>query len=94
MSLGSPMETVGMVISWLNSTFHLNLPVKPPAFWPGFMHRLWEMFVKPPLPEPTDPLPWSIEVEGNFDGLLPADSTAKVKAQIRVTRRIVPSPPE
>jgi hypothetical protein len=92
MRFGSPAETVSMVMDWLNSTFNLSLPVKPPARWPTFMARLWEMLVPPPLPQPDDPLPWRIEIEGNLEGLLPEGSTLEVKACLIVAMRGSGSP--
>jgi hypothetical protein len=90
----SPTETVDMVMAWLNSTFGLSLPVTAPSTWPTFFAKLWSMLVPPPLPQPQDPLPWVIEVEGNFEGLLPEGNTLEVKACVIVAHRTPASPPE
>lgn len=83
----SPTETVGMVMDWLNTIFGMKLPVTPPGTWPRFFRDLWYMLVPPPLPSPDSPLPWVIEVEGNFEGLLPEGNTLEVKACVIVAHQ-------
>jgi hypothetical protein len=94
MTNASPTETVGMVMGWLNSTFGLSVPVTPPSTWPAFFGKLWSMLVSPPLPQPNIPLPWVIEVEGNFEGLLPEGNTLEVKACVIVAHKTPASPPD
>jgi hypothetical protein len=76
--------TVNALMQRLNSIFGFNLPLLPLTGWPAFMKGLWQMFISGQLPDPNDPLPWCIEVEGNLEGLLPESSTLQVTAHILV----------
>jgi hypothetical protein len=91
-SFGSPSETVNSVMEWLNSLFGLRIPLLPLSGWPEFFRNLWRKFVAGPLPDPKQPLPWRIDVEGNFEGLLPEGNTLSVNATILVEAKDFGSP--
>jgi hypothetical protein len=76
--------TVNMLIQRINAIFGLSLPTLPLTGWPAVMNNLWQMFLAGPLPDPADPLPWTIEVSGSLEGLLPPSSTLPVRACILV----------
>ena len=92
MSFGSPSETVNSVMEWLNSLFGLRIPLLPLSGWPQVLKNLWRMFIAGSLPDPKQPLPWQIDVEGNFDGLLPEGNTLDVNATILVEAKDFGSP--
>jgi hypothetical protein len=91
-SFGSPSETVNSVMEWLNSLFGLRIPLLPLSGWLQLIRNLWRMAISGSLPDPKQPLPWRIPVEGNFEGLLPEGNTLYVNAAILVTARDFGSP--
>lgn len=91
MSLGTP-QTVNDVMEWLNARFGQRIPLLPLTGWPQALKHLWRMVVPGPLPPPQDPFPWRIEVEGNFEGLLPEGNTLDVRATILIGTTSIGSP--
>jgi hypothetical protein len=86
-SFSSPSETVNSVMEWLNSLFELRIPLLPLSGWLQFIRNLWRMTISESLPDPKQPLPWRIPIDGNFEGLLPEGSPLYVNAAILVTER-------
>ncbi len=84
--------TVNALIVRINAVFGLKLPLLPLNGWPQFMQNLWRMLISGQLPDPGDPLPWVIPVQGHLEGLLPEGSTAEVKVHILVGTSTYGSP--
>ena len=84
--------TVNGLMGWLNSLFGLKVPVLPLSGFSQYLKNLWNRLIIGNLPDPQDPQPWVITVEGNFDGLFPEESTIEVQASILVGKMTWGSP--
>jgi hypothetical protein len=67
-------------MQWLMGLFHLVLPTLPlSGIWSRFT-ALWELPVTGKLPDPSEPLPWNIDVESEW--AMPVSGVRLVPARI------------
>ena len=92
--MSSPGLTVNDVMEWLRSVKQVTLPTLP---FRGVWQRvtaLFKQFITSALPSPRAPLPWTIDVGGAWDNVIPGTRLSIESIQIVVTDGTpVSSPP-
>jgi hypothetical protein len=92
--MSSPTETVNQLFRWIGQTLGLKLPSLPFSGVYARLTALFNMLIKGPVPQPTDPLPWNIAVEDDWLGPIPGTKVAINNISIQVEERPQPSPPD
>jgi hypothetical protein len=63
----SPQLIVNDVFAWANQLFGGEIPLLPlPPGWGETLRVLWHKYIVGDLPEPGDPMPWRIDIEGTW----------------------------
>jgi hypothetical protein len=91
--MSSPAETVDRVFRWLGAVFRIVLPMLP---LPGVYARLTVLFDLPvaaKLPDPTEPLPWTIPVAESWTAPIPGLAVSFDAIRIHVAAYEPPNPP-
>lgn len=92
--MSSPGLSVNDVLQWLERVRGLTLPTLP---FSGVWQRLtalWQKLITSALPSPRSPLPWTIDVGGAWDNVIPGTHVSIESIQIVVSEPGSPvSPP-
>jgi len=90
--MSSPGLTVNDVMEWLQRVRKVALPTLPfSGVWQRFT-SLFQRFITSALPSPQSPLPWTIDVGGSWDNVIPGTSLSIESIQIVVTDGTTVSP--
>jgi len=90
----SPPLTVNDVFEWVNGLFGGRIPTIPlPSNWGAALRRLWNTFVIGDLPDPDEPKPWRIEIEGSWQPFDSCSATFHCMSIDIYDGGTVPSPP-
>lgn len=72
----SPPLTVSDVMAWVNNLFGGRIPTLPfPPSWWQSLTTLWNKLVVGQLPDPDEPKPWRIDIEGTWQPFAWCDAT-------------------
>ena len=91
--MSSPAETVDQVFAWLRKVLGVVLPVLPFSGVYRRLTALFELLIAGSLPSPTDPLPWTIPIAGDWASPLPGLAVSLDQIRIQIEHRPVSSPP-
>lgn len=85
--MNSPPDTVDQVFQWLRKVFGVYLPTLPLAKGWRRLAGLFGIAVDPPLPAPTDPLPWDLPLAEQWPLPLPGVKVSLTDLRIHVAER-------
>jgi hypothetical protein len=92
--MSSPAETVDTLFGWLRQIFGIFLPRPPFVGGWRWVAALFELPIAGTLPDPGDPLPWSIKVAEDWIDPIPGISVSINDIRIQVAADPIYSPPD